>query len=38
MEEVGIELPYKLRSIRRFYLDARKPERFRRRVVRVFDR
>ena len=38
MEEVRIELPYKLRSIRRFYLDARKPERFRRRVVRVFDR
>jgi hypothetical protein len=38
MEEVRIELPYKLRSIRRFYLDARKPERFRRRVVCVFDR
>jgi glycosyltransferase involved in cell wall biosynthesis len=36
-EDVRIDLPYRLRSSRSFYLEGREPERLRRRVVRVFD-
>ena len=37
LEEVRIELPYRLRSRKDFHLKAHQPERFTRRVVRVFD-
>jgi glycosyltransferase involved in cell wall biosynthesis/SAM-dependent methyltransferase len=37
LEEARIELPYRLRSSKSFYLDANEPERSQRRVVRVFD-
>jgi hypothetical protein len=37
LEEVPVKLPYKLRASKEFRLDGDQPERFRRRVVRVFD-